>query len=150
MQIRMTKSEKTRFAHRLLGYSAFGLLSLLVIGHSSLFLVGCVTKSKAKADAQAAFLAGQQQAMVRMQQQQLQQARGAVVSIVGPVSNPNIAWTEDLTVAKAILAAVYTGNGDPSHIFIIRNGQAIQLDPKQLMSGQDPPLQPGDVVQLMQ
>ena len=148
----MTKPEfrKSALPRRLIRYWGFGILSSFVISYSSLFLVSCVSKAKAKADAQAAFLAGQQQAMVRMQQQQLQQARGAVVSIVGPVSNPNIAWTQDLTVAKAILAAGYTGNGDPSHIFIIRNGQAIQLDPKQLMSGEDPPLQPGDVVQLMQ
>ena len=134
--------------------SAFGLLSVPlcgIISHSSLlFMSGCVTKAAAKAQAQAAFLAGQQQAMVRMQQQQLQQTRGAIISFVGPITNPNIPWTSDLTLREAIVQAGYTGTADPSRIFIVRNGQAIQVDTKQLLAGQDQPLMPGDVVQLMQ
>jgi hypothetical protein len=140
---------KSNLSHRVFRYSFFGFLSSLVISHSLFALTGCVSKARAKAEAQAAFLQGQQQAMVRMQQQQLQQARGAVVSFVGPVSNPNIPWTQDLTLAKAILAAGYTGTSDPSHIFIVRNGQPIQVDTKQLVSGQDQPLEPGDVIQLL-
>jgi hypothetical protein len=113
------------------------------------FTSGCITKAKAREQAQAAFLAGQQQAMVRMQQQQLQQGRGAIVSFVGPITNPNIPWTSDLTLARGIDQAGYTGGADPSHIFIVRNGQAIDVT-KQLLAGQDQPLMPGDVVQLMQ
>jgi len=130
--------------------SALGLLSLFVISHSSLTLTGCVTKATAKAQAQTAFLAGQNQAMMRMQQQQLQQSRGAVVSFVGPITNPNIPWTTDLTLARAIDQAGYTGTAEPSRIFIVRNGQAIQVDTKQLLAGQDQPLMPGDVIQIMQ
>ena len=145
----MTKREANcprRFSH-----SAWGLLSAFAISYSSLvFTSGCVTKAKAHEQAQAAFLAGQQQAMLRMQQQQLQQARGSIVSFVGPITNPNIPWTSDLTLSQAIMQAGYTGAADPSHIFIVRNGQAIQVDMRQLLAGQDQPLMPGDVVQLMQ
>ena len=143
---RITEPEARK---RICRYSAFGLLSALVISHSSFLLTGCVTKAKAKEQAQAAFLAGQQQAMVRMQQQQLQQSRGAIVSFVGPITNPSIPWTSDLTLRQAIVEAGYTGT-DPGRIFIVRNGQAIQVDVKQLLAGQDQPLMPGDVVQLMQ
>src|SRR5262245_9743276 len=112
---RMTKSEvRTQIGRRRhLCHSTFGILSAFVISHSSLVLSGCVTKAKAREQAQAAFLAGQQQAMQRMQQQQLQQTtRGAVVSFVGPITNPNIPWTSDLTLSQAIVQAGYTGGGD--------------------------------------
>jgi hypothetical protein len=149
---RMTNSEirKDSSSCRHFYRSALGLLSLFVISHSSFTLTGCVTKATAKAQAQTAFLAGQNQAMMRMQQQQLQQARGATVSFVGPLTNPNIPWTTDLTLARAIDQAGYTGTAEPSRIFIVRNGQAIQVDTKQLLAGQDQPLMPGDVIQIMQ
>jgi protein involved in polysaccharide export with SLBB domain len=123
-------------------FASIALHSAL-IGCLSLSLAGCVSKAKARAEAKAAFLAGQQQAMARMQQ-----TRGAVVTILGPVTNPNIPWTQDLTVAKAIVDAGYTGANDPTHIVIVRNGQAITIDPKKLLSGEDVPLQAGDFIQL--
>jgi hypothetical protein len=104
---------------------------------------GCTTKAKAKAQAQAAFAAGQQQAMIRMQQTQVPN-----VTVRGPVRNPLIPWTEDLTVAKAIVAADYYGPKDPTQIFIVRKGQAVRVDPKQLLSGNDPPLQAGDLLDI--
>jgi protein involved in polysaccharide export with SLBB domain len=105
--------------------------------------VGCVTRTKARADAQAAFIAGQQQAMAGIQRTQ-----GASVTIIGPVRNPIVPWTEDMTLAKAILAADYTGPTDPNDIVIMRNGRAIKVDPNQLLNGEDVPLQTGDVVQI--
>jgi protein involved in polysaccharide export with SLBB domain len=109
----------------------------------TLTLVGCVTRTKARADAQAAFIAGQQQAMAGIQRTQ-----GASVTIIGPVRNPIVPWTEDMTLAKAILAADYTGPTDPNDIVIMRNGRAIKVDPNQLLNGEDVPLQTGDVVQI--
>ena len=105
---------------------------------------GCVSKAKAKADAQAAYVAGQQQTMARMQ---LQSASPSV-KIIGNVSNNTVPWTEDLTVAKAIIAAGYLGRTDPGHIFLVRGGRALPVDPKQLLTGQDIPLQQGDVLQI--
>jgi hypothetical protein len=148
-QVRKPISCRGRLCHSIFALLSFALCG--IISHSLLlFTSGCVTKAKAREQAQAAFLAGQQQAMLRMQQQQLQQARGAIVSFVGPITTPNIPWTSDLTLSQAIVQAGYTGGGDPSHIFIVRNGQAIQVDMRQLLAGQDQPLMPGDVVQLMQ
>jgi len=149
----MTKSEarKPFTWRRRFGDSALGFLSAFVISYSSLiFTSGCVSKATAKAQAQTAFLAGQNQAMMRMQQQQLQQARGATVSFVGPFTNPNIPWTTDLTLREAIVQGGYTGSADPTRIFIVRNGQAIQVDTKQLLAGQDQPVMPGDVIQIIQ
>jgi len=108
-----------------------------------LVLAGCVSKSKAQAEARAAFAAGQQQAMIRMQQ-----AQSPSVTVQGAVRNPLIPWTEDLTVAKAIVAAVYFGAKDPKEIIVVRQGQAYQIDPKQLLHGVDPPLQSGDILEI--
>jgi len=107
-------------------------------------LGGCVSKGKANAQARAAFMAGQQQAMARMQQ-----AQGPSVTINGEVRNHVVPWTEGLTLAKAVLAADYCGAKDPGQLLIVHNGIATHVDPKQLLSGVDIPLQPGDIVQLV-
>ena len=111
-------------------------------------LLGCVTKSKANAQARAAYLAGQQQAMTRIQQTQTQ-GQGPCVTVNGDVRNRVVPWTQGLTLAKAVLAADYYGAADPGQIIIVHNGMATRVDPKQLLNGVDIPLQPGDVVQLM-
>ncbi|PWU21456.1 MAG: hypothetical protein C5B50_01650 [Verrucomicrobia bacterium] len=109
-------------------------------------LSGCVSKSEAEAKARTAYLQGQREAELRMQQQ----PRVPTVTVVGNVSNPAIPWTEDLTLVKAIVAAGYRGKTDPTQIVIVRNGQGIQVDPKTLLAGEDVPLQANDVVALKQ
>jgi hypothetical protein len=109
----------------------------------ALALTGCVTKAKAKADARAAYAAGQQETLRR-----LTLARSPTVTINGEVRNPIVPWTEDLTLAKAIVAAEYCGHSDPGDVIIVRAGQATRVDLKQLLAGQDVPLQPGDIVEL--
>ena len=105
---------------------------------------GCTTSSKAKAQARAAFLAGQQQALA-------QQQRGPVVNILGQVKNRTIPWTEELTLAKALVAAEYQGFLDPRVITVVRNGQRFQVNVKQLLKGrEDPPLEPGDTIEIQQ
>jgi hypothetical protein len=119
-----------------------GLLASIFV----VFLVdGCVTKSKAKAEAQKAYFAGQQQTMMRMSQPQQ-----PVVTFIGPVRNPLVTWSQDLTLAKAIVAAGYEPQVDPKQIMIVRNGQAIPVDPKKLLEGEDVPLIAGDLVQIGQ
>ena len=103
---------------------------------------GCVSKSKAQAQARAAFFAGQQQAA---QQVQLQ---GPTVTVIGPVKNKLLPWTLDLTLAKAVIAAEYYGAQDPTEITIIRDGRLLPVDPRQLLAGEDLPLQPRDIVEL--
>ena len=117
------------------------LLSFFVV----FALPGCVTKSKAKADAQSAFMAGQQQAMMRMAQ-----PHPPVVTFIGPVRNPTVPWNPDLTLAKAIIVSGYTAAVDPGQIMIVRNGQAIPVDPQKLLNGEDVPLVAGDLVQIGQ
>jgi len=110
-----------------------------------LVLAGCVSKSKADAQARAAFFAGQRQAMQMVQQAQI---RGPSVTVVGEVSNPMIPWTAELTLAKALVAADYHGAADPSEILIERQGKAISYDPKKLLGGEDVPLEPNDIVEI--
>jgi len=107
---------------------------------------GCVSKSKAKAEAHAAFMAGQQQAMIA----RTPQPAGNIVTIVGPVKTPQLQWTQDLTLARAIVAAGYESSTDPQQIMIVRNGQAVPVDPKALLAGEDVPLLPGDMVVVKQ
>ena len=102
---------------------------------------GCVSKGKARAEAHAAYLAGKQEALSKMVQQ------GSMVVVSGKVKTPLVPWTPDLTVARAIIAAGYYGP-DPRAIVILRNGQGVPVRPEQLLSGEDVPLQAGDVVNI--
>jgi hypothetical protein len=111
-------------------------------------LAGCVSKSKADARARAAFMAGPQQAVARMQQVQAQ-TQGPSVTVNGEVRNRVIPWTEGLTLAKAVLAADYYGAKDPGELIIVHNGIGTRVDPKQLLSGVDIFLEAGDIVQLV-
>jgi hypothetical protein len=122
----------------------------IILLSSSLFLLaaglsGCITKAKADAQARAAFVAGEQQAMRNMEQLK---TRGPTVTVVGEVKNPRIPWTAELTLAKAVVEAEYFGTKDPSEILIVREGKAMRFDPKKLLEGEDMPLQPQDLIQL--
>ena len=109
---------------------------------------GCVSKSKAKSQAHSAYIAGQRDAMMRMQQAQTQ-SQGPCVTVNGDVRNRVVPWTEGMTVVKALVAADYYGPADPGQIIIVHNGLATRIDARQLLSGTDFPLQPGDIVQLI-
>jgi hypothetical protein len=125
-------------------WSSGGVVVLFAL---AFLLSGCVSKSKADAQARMAYLAGQQAAFMQMQQQQ---ARGPGVTFIGPVQNPFVKWSEGLTLSQAIVSAVYTAPTDPGEIIIRRNGQQIQFDPKQLLRRQDLPLEAGDIIELQQ
>ncbi len=130
---------------KLLRGAAFSICGALLM---AMALTGCVSKSKAQAQARAAYAAGQQEAMRRMQQAQTQ-GQGPCVTINGEVRNHVIPWAEGMTLTKALVAAEYTGATDPAQIVIVHTGVAIRVNPRDLLSGVDYPLQPGDVVQLM-
>ncbi len=110
-------------------------------------LAGCVSKSQAREQARIAYLAGQRDTIMRMQQQQPQQPRGPTVTIIGPVNAPVVMWVEGLTLSRAILRAGYNSQDDPKNITIRRADQVIQIDPTSLLRGQDVPLQAGDVIE---
>jgi hypothetical protein len=111
-------------------------------------VAGCVSKSKADAKARAAYVAGQQQALMRLQQAQTQ-GQGPCVTVNGEVRNHVVPYTEGMTLAQALVAADYLGTADPGQIIIVHNGRATRVEPRKLLSGVDIPLQPGDIVQLM-
>jgi len=106
-------------------------------------LTGCAGKSKADAEAKAAFAAGQQQAFAQMQE-----ARRTSIRVLGNVKNPEIPWTDGLTLAQAIVAADCTSRRDPSEIIVTRQREQIRVNPKDLLRGADVPLEPGDTVEL--
>jgi len=106
-------------------------------------LSGCTTHSQPQPDVQAAYLAGQRDAYARIATMQ----RTGVI-VIGPVQNPEVQWTEGLTLAQAILAANYTGQGNPKGIILTRQGETTPIDPKDLLGGHDVPLQPGDIITL--
>jgi len=108
-------------------------------------LCGCVSKSKARAVRNAAFIAGQNAGMV-----QALQSRAASVTIAGNVRNRMLVWTRDLTVATAFLQAEYQGITDPRGFVIQRNGKQFRIDAKQLLNGEDFELEPGDVLEIQQ
>jgi hypothetical protein len=76
------------------------------------------------------------------------QGMGPTITVVGEVRNSTIAWTAEMTLAKALIAADYYGSKDPSEILLERNGQATTYDPKRLLNGEDVPLQPRDVIEI--
>jgi protein involved in polysaccharide export with SLBB domain len=107
-----------------------------------LLITGCVSKATADAKARAAFLAGQQRAAVVPTDPN-------TVWVVGNVERPLVPWTEDLTLAKAIIASGYRGEGDPSRIVLLRNGAPTTfISAKQLLNGFDLTLQPGDRIEI--
>ncbi len=120
------------------------IASLSLTAFIALSGAGCVTQSKADAQARQAFLAGQQQAM---QMYKTEQARGPNVTFIGPVRTPVIPWTQGLTLAQAIVYAGYQGP-EPTDIIIVRNGQGTRIDPAKLLKGEDVPLDAGDVVNI--
>ena len=100
-----------------------GLLLLAVA------FAGCVSKSKASAQARKAYIAGQQETMIRMQQMQTQ-GQGPSVTVNGEVRNHVVPWTEGMTLAKALVAADYLGAADPAQIIILRNGIGRRVEPE--------------------
>lgn len=104
---------------------------------------GCTSRAKARAEVQRAYAAGRMQAI-----QQLQQANGPSVTVLGQVQTPLVRWEEGLTLAEAIINANYLPPDEPLSIVILRQGQAIPVDPKRLLRGEDLPVLAGDIIEI--
>ena len=72
---------------------------------------GCVSKAKAREDVRKAYMAGQSEAMARMERN-----LGQSVIIQGQVRQSFLPWTRGLTLAKAIVAADYFGPEDAGRL----------------------------------
>lgn len=106
---------------------------------------GCVTRSKARAEAQTAYAAGERAAYTRVAALQR-----TSVFVIGPVQKPDVTWTNGLTLAQAIVAADYTGHHNPGKITLIRQGEQAAINPADLLNGHDIPLQPGDTITIQE
>jgi hypothetical protein len=106
-------------------------------------LAGCVTKATADAQAKAAFVAGEKAAYQTMQ------SATTAITILGNVQKHQIPWVSGLTLAQALSTATYTGTHDPTDIILRRNSVQTEVDPRQLLNGQDVPLHPGDVISVI-
>ena len=116
----------------------FLLLSILI----GIVVTGCTTKSNARLQSREAFVAGQQQALAQMQEKKS-------VRFIGSVQNPIVEWTEDLTLASAIVAADFRGRRDPRMFNLRRDAQTFSVTSKQLLQGEDFSLQPGDTIEIV-
>jgi hypothetical protein len=115
-----------------------GSLAVLVLP-----LTGCETRRQARLEAQQAYVAGQQQALEQSS------PKAPVVIVNGPVRNSVIPWTEDLTLAKAILAADYTGYLRPRLIRVTRKGETTEVKTSELLNGLVMPLESGDILEVV-
>jgi hypothetical protein len=107
-----------------------------------LMTAGCVTKTDANARVREAYSTGRKQGAAS-------QLNSNMIWVVGNVQNPNIPWTDDLTLAKAIIAANYLNPGDPGQIVLRREGIVPRFfSAQQLLYGFDMPLEPGDIIEL--
>ena len=122
-----------------------GIVSVMLLLVSAAALIpGCATKSRVKADQQAAFLAGQN---ALLQQQQAQQF--PTVTILGPVHTHTVPWVAGLTLGQAVATAVYLGSHAPAEIIITaKAGDSAPLDGAVLLNGTAVPLEAGDVVEI--
>lgn len=107
-------------------------------------VTGCASKPDPHRQAEAAFQAGQQQAL-----QQLYESKFPVVTVLGPVRFPKLDWTKELTLARAIIAAGYQGIADPREIVLRRGNEEVRISPKELLTGKDWPLQSGDRIEII-
>jgi hypothetical protein len=108
----------------------------------ALVAAGCVTRSHANAQVRAAYLAGQKDALASIA------VHGQGVYIAGPVDHPNVPWVEGLTLAQAIATANYTSHRNPIEITITRQGEEIDVEPRDLLGGHVVLLQPGDTIKI--
>ncbi|MCX8090752.1 MAG: hypothetical protein N3I86_07435 [Verrucomicrobiae bacterium] len=106
-------------------------------------LCGCVSRSKARARAAAAFAAGQRQAF-----DEVTEARRVNIRVLGPVRYSEVLWEDGLTLAAAIVAADYTLPGEPRAIYIIRQRERVLVEPQRLLRGEDFALEPGDTIEI--
>jgi hypothetical protein len=78
---------------------------------------------------------------------EMQQGQLAVF-VRGDVRNRVIPWNEELTLARAIMAAEYVGRWDPYSVNVLRGTRSKRFSTSRLLAGDDMDLEPGDVIEI--
>jgi len=104
---------------------------------------GCTTRSKARANADAAFHAGQQRAMIQAHAEQ----NG--ITFTGPVLRRIVPWTEGITLAEVIAAAQWSGLGDPQLVIVTRGSGRVEMTPAEVLAAAQFLMEPGDKVEML-
>ncbi len=108
---------------------------------ASLLIVGCSGTPDRQQTARQAYQQGMADAQLNAERLKTS------VGFIGPVRNQFVPWRENLSLAEAIVEAVYIGNGDPALIVVTRNGEENFIDPRELLRGIDYLVEPGDIVE---
>ena len=125
---------------------------LWVVGLMGLVLLtgGCVSKKSVKEKQRTAYMAGRQQAIIEMQEKQLNVVNQVpLVTVSGPVKFTEVEWAEGLTLAQTVVAAQYTGRRNPNTVIVNRAGERFQIRGWELLAGHDFPLEPGDHIEII-
>lgn len=105
---------------------------------------GCASNNRKPTEAQVQFAAGQEDAFAMLARSGIY-----VVRVVGPFKRPVLPWHEGLTLTQVILEAGYMEQKDPAQIIIQRGPAAEPIDPSRLLTGEDVPVQAGDVIHVL-
>jgi len=120
------------------------MLRIFTLTCALLILAGCATRRTILRETRDAYIAGRQDAAA--QAAQAAKTQTPAVTVRGNVTNPVIPWSEDLTLARAIIEADDQSLTNPRKIFLTRGNRTIEILPRQLLNGFDIPLEAGDIV----
>ena len=81
-------------------------------------------------------------------QEAMRQAQMVVQVRRGDVRNRIIPWSEDLTLAGALIEADYIGRWDPLSVTVTRGRKVQRFSASRLLGGGDMFLEPGDVIDI--
>ena len=119
-------------------FASYGLLALVV----ALSATGCVNPAAVRQQTKQAYEAGLKQGQLAAE------LKLTHVFIRGSVQQQTVRWRAGLTLAQAIVEAVYTSPHEPRVINLTRQGRIMMIDPAELLRGIDPPLEAGDLIEL--
>jgi hypothetical protein len=104
---------------------------------------GCTSSARSRAQADAAFRAGQEQSLRN------EEARKRGIAFTGPVRSSLVPWTEGMTLGQAIAAAGWNTKGDPRLIILTRGTEVVTMTPQQALEAAVEPVHPGDHVDML-
>ena len=114
----------------------------LFVSAFALLATGCVSQESVRQQTKQAYEAGFKQGQLAAE------LKLTHVFIRGPVQQSTVRWREGLTLAQALVEAVYTSPNEPRAINLTRQGRIMTINPADLLSGIDPPLEAGDLIEL--